>query len=365
VAASENLAQVLEYEIENLIPLPREEVHYEYSWCPHGEERIEVLLMCLPLAAVREYLDLLAQADVHPRRITLASVALAEYAAFCANGNAGVTGLLVDEGEATEVALVRDGRLLTSQFLPSALGQGADVLSVAVGRVLGEHRVKADNVQFWSWGLTRTPGVAGFAAAPLADLTQEHFEGDAALSGEVLPAVGAALGAVREGSVSVNLLPSTERRGSDDGLSLATLALVGVMSVLLLVWGVSVLVKDELLRRSVNAEVASILPKVDEVRRLQDEIANLNGQLEILSSGDAVRATDLLAELTELIPSDAYLTTLTLRAGRVTMDGHAKSASDIITALEKSKRFKKVSFSSPTTRAGDNERFALVAELAR
>jgi Tfp pilus assembly protein PilN len=234
-----------------------------------------------------------------------------------------------------------------------------------VGRVLGEHRVKEDELRLWSWGVDRTPEIAGFPACPLADLKKEHFEGDATLPVAALPAVGAALGAVREGSVSVNLLPSSERRGSDDSLSLATLALVGVMSLLLLVLGVSVLVKDELLRRSVNADVASILPKVDEVRRLQDEIANLNGQIEILASGDEVRATDLLAELTELIPADAYLTTLTLRAGRVTMDGHAKSASDIITALEKSKRFKKVSFSSPTTRAGDKERFALVAELAR
>jgi hypothetical protein len=43
--------------------------------------------------------------------------------------------------------------------------------------------------------------------------------------------------------VSVNLLQSTERGGCEVGLSLATLALVGVMGVLLLVWGVRALVK--------------------------------------------------------------------------------------------------------------------------
>ena len=75
--------------------------------------------------------------------------------------------------------------------------------------------------------------------------------------------------------------------------------------------------------------------------------------------------TTLLKELTELIPSDAYLTTLNLRGGRLTLDGQARSASDIITALEKSKRFKGVSFSSPTTRQGDKERFALTAEVVK
>ena len=62
---------------------------------------------------------------------------------------------------------------------------------------------------------------------------------------------------------------------------------------------------------------------------------------------------------------EAYLTTLTLRQGKVTMDGQATLASDLITTLEKSKRFKQVQFSSPTTRAGDKERFALSAEVAR
>ena len=64
------------------------------------------------------------------------------------------------------------------------------------------------------------------------------------------------------------------------------------------------------------------------------------------------------------MPTDAYLTSLTFRRGRVTMAGHAASASDVLTALEKSRRFKNASFSSPTTRAGEKERFALSAEVA-
>ena len=52
-AAKENLAQVLEYEIENLIPLPRDEIFYDYSARDHGEERLEVLLMCIPRQVVQ------------------------------------------------------------------------------------------------------------------------------------------------------------------------------------------------------------------------------------------------------------------------------------------------------------------------
>ncbi|MCI0347080.1 MAG: pilus assembly protein PilM, partial [Chloroflexi bacterium] len=82
-AAKENLAQVLEYEIENLIPLPREEIYYDYSARDHGDDRLEVLLMCIPRQVVQGYLDALEQAMVRPRGIVLASTAIADFLAFC------------------------------------------------------------------------------------------------------------------------------------------------------------------------------------------------------------------------------------------------------------------------------------------
>jgi general secretion pathway protein L len=100
------------------------------------------------------------------------------------------------------------------------------------------------------------------------------------------------------------------------------------------------------------------------VRALQDEIAALRQQLDILHGNEDERVTVLLGVLTDLVPADAYLTTLTLRNGRLTLDGFARSASDLIAALEKSRRFKNVNFTSPTTRTGDKERFSLVAEVA-
>ena len=67
-AAQENLAQVLEYEIENLIPLPREEIYFDYSVRDHGDERLEVLLMCIPRQVVQGYLDALERGLRAPAR---------------------------------------------------------------------------------------------------------------------------------------------------------------------------------------------------------------------------------------------------------------------------------------------------------
>jgi Tfp pilus assembly protein PilN len=115
----------------------------------------------------------------------------------------------------------------------------------------------------------------------------------------------------------------------------------------------------------VHAKLAAVQPQVQEVRALQDDIAKERRQLDILVGGQERRATVLLKELSDVVPADAHLTSVNLRAGQLTLDGFARSASDLISALEKSKRFKNVHFTSPTTKTGDKERFALVAEVEK
>jgi Tfp pilus assembly protein PilN len=135
------------------------------------------------------------------------------------------------------------------------------------------------------------------------------------------------------------------------------------MVLLFLVWMGSGLAKQFLDVRQVRTELAQLEPRVREVRRQQDEINTLSKQLDTLNRGQDRRLTMLLQELSDVIPADAYLTSFTLRGKRITIDGFARSASDIITALEKARHFKDVSFTSPTTRTGDKERFAIVAEV--
>src|SRR5262249_56219921 len=95
----------------------------------------------------------------------------------------------------------------------------------------------------------------------------EEFSGAAGPA--MLPAVGAALDAVREGTVPLNLLPAEGRHGADEGLSLTTVVLVALTALLLLVWGGSALIKDALLRRQLQAQLETIEPQVREVKALQ------------------------------------------------------------------------------------------------
>ena len=368
-AARENLAQVLEYEIDTLVPLPKDEVHYDFVVRGQDAERVDVLLTCLPRTVVQEHRDLLDAAGLRVRGIGLSSTALADYVYFCRGGESEPIALLVGEGDDVEVALVRGGRLAASQLVPTRRLATGD-LDRALARELADEQLEVEQVAMVGIGLPgELAGAVTLGPDELVGIAGERLEGGGerlrGLHPAALIGVGGALAAVREQTVPLNLLPADERRAADEGTSLATMALAGLVAVLLLVWGVSAMVKQRLLLRTVQQQVAVMQPKVREVHALQDEIGHLQKQLDILSSGEDVRATRVLADLTELIPTDGYLTTLTLRQGRITMDGQAAAASEIITALEKSKRFRNVTFSSPTTRAGDKERFALIAEVTR
>jgi hypothetical protein len=69
-----------------------------------------------------------------------------------------------------------------------------------------------------------------------------------------------------------------------------------------------------------------------------------------------------LRELTEALPNDAWLTTLSLDAKGVELTGAASAASTLIPLLENSPRLERVEFSSPVTRGRDNrEQFRIRA----
>jgi len=368
-AAQENLAQVLEYEMENLVPLPRDEVFYDYSVRPLGAERVEVLLVCMPREVIRGYLEALEAAAVLPRSIVLPSTALADYVTFCRGAAPDSMGLLVGTSEATEIALVAGGRLVASQLVPAARALDAAALQRSLARQLADELLDPEQTSLYRWSLAN-----GAAALPeigegdMLALARGQLLADEAFFASppaALPAVGAALAALREGSVRLNLLPEANRQAFDEGPSILTWVLLAASMLLFVVWSVSAIVKDVSLRNQVEARLEEVAPEVREVKRIQGDIDDLQRQVEILGSGQDGRVTTLLKDLTELIPADAYLTNLSLRAGRLTLDGQARSASDLITALEKSKRFKNVAFSSPTTRQGDKERFSIAAEVVK
>lgn len=97
--------------------------------------------------------------------------------------------------------------------------------------------------------------------------------------------------------------------------------------------------------------VEHTLQELERKRRLLTTIRSLESA--------TIRPLPVLRELTDLIPSDAWLTTVSLDVKGVELTGQAAAASSLISVLENSPRFERVEFASPVTRGRDKEQFRI------
>lgn len=367
-AAAENLRDVVEYEMERIIPLPKSELYYDFTMRRFGADRIEVLVMCVPQAAVREYLDILDDALIRPQGVVVSSAAIADFFCFCREMAEGPVAFLLSADGDVELTLLNDRRLVSSVLLPKARTQGDDGFARLVARELTDELVGVSDVAFYSWGIAngRGPAPPLLGAEELLPLARDHLDAPEEFFADpdpaVLPAVGAALGAVRESTVAVNFLQG-ELRGAEGARWLLTAVLMLLLVIVSAAWGVGVVARDAMRRAELEAELARLRPQKAGVRTLEDEAAELRKQIETIAENRDRHAVEYLHEVTELLPDDAYLTTFRLRGKQIQLDGFARAASELIPKLEESEHFKNVKFSSPTTKAQGRDRFSIALEL--
>jgi Tfp pilus assembly protein PilN len=331
--------------------------------------RLAVLIVSVPRRVVREYVDALEAAGVRPKAVVIAASALGDYTAFCRGGLSAPLAVISRSGDDVEVALFAERQLVASHTLRRTTLPSAGELQQMVRRDLAEvfHASPATAVEtLYASGANgaAAPGeeqVDMFAlASGRLDAPAEFF---AQPDPSLLAAVGAALGAVREGVVDINLLPEDRRPGLQEGLFVPIVLLVAAV-VLAIVYGGSIVIRDEVTRRDLAREVETFEPQVAAIKKQETEARHLEQQVTTLSADQDRRIVTFLRELTDRIPPDAYLTAFRYRNGRIELDGFANRASELIQLLESSPMFRNVQFTSPTTAGqGGQERFSLVAEV--
>jgi len=108
----------------------------------------------------------------------------------------------------------------------------------------------------------------------------------------------------------------------------------------------------------------SIVALDGQVRAVEQTLQELERKRRLLATiqsveSGTIRPLPVLRELTDLIPSDAWLTTLSLDSKGAELTGQAGAASALIPVLENSPRFERVEFASPVTRGRDKEQFRI------
>jgi Tfp pilus assembly protein PilN len=365
-AAADNLREVVEYEIERVIPIPKSELYYDFTMRSFGAERIEVLVMCLPQVVVREHLDALEDAFLRPRGVVVSSAAVADFFYFCRESASGPVGFLFGTNGDLEFTLLADQQLVSSVVLPSSRTQGEDDVARLVSRELTDALVGLADVALYTAGPSNGSGPL-MGADQLLPLAQDRLDAPAEFFENndvgILPAVGAALGAVREGTVSVNLLPAEFRFGEEGSRWLLSAVLAVVLVLTLVAWGVSVVARDAMVQADLDEALTHLEPQVERLKKLEAESAALRKRITAIAGERDRHAIDYLFDVTTILPDDAYLTTFRLRNEQIQLDGFARASSELIPKLEESGRFKNVKFASPTTKAQGKDRFSISMEL--
>jgi Tfp pilus assembly protein PilN len=365
-AVAGDVREMVGFELERHLPFPADDAYYDFvplpsdavAERPAGEGGQRVLIAAADRRVVEAALRLAEEARLRPLSLTVASHSLPSLARLPRGAHvvwvhraAGVMDLLMLAG----------GALVGSRSLPDT---DDAVVADELRRSLVALRWRGCDA-VWVSGDAEAPHapMSGPLATLGAPVTAPVWTSRAEAQMEDLPAeqrgaLQLALAVVAgRAARPLELLPSairprrlTRGQATTMGMAAATVVL-GILALLAPGW------REQRHLRRIDAEIARLDPDVKAVDRV---LRDLERKRKLLATVDgveaaAVRPLPVLRDLTDLLPADAWLTTLSLDGKGVELTGAASAASALIPLLENSPRLERVEFSSPVTRGRDNK----------
>lgn len=365
-----SLRQIIDYEVERLLPFAKEDIYYDFlTYDLVGEERrLGVIVFGLPRRDVEEHLELLMSAQIRPQVVTVSTSALMNILAFCRPPSEVPRVVVAAADGQIELCFVDNNHLAASFLFPSERAQHPDgvmdLLAQGIARSLPG--VSPTEVEVFTCGGNGSVPLLGGDGRDLATLVASRFSSVGAdlVSPAVLPAVGAALQAVGETALEINLLPAEKRARREKRLSPLTLVLAGVVALLGITWAVGVVVQEHRILQSLTQQMQELDPEVRQVQAQEAEADLLQERLQLLEDSTQKRLLPLLGNLSELVPPEVYLTNFRYKDGEVELSGvAARAASDLVALLEGSPCLRNVAPKAPFTKTANGETFTLGAQV--
>jgi Tfp pilus assembly protein PilN len=354
---------MVKFELERHLPIPADDAAFDFAPLPPetdvapGEGK-RVLIAAADRRLIDSALRLAEEAKLRPVSIT---VAAHDLLALVETDRRQRVAWLHRVGDTAELILLHDAMVVFSRSFTAA--DDATLLAETRRSLAGARWRTCDAI--WVSG-------DGAAAAPFLDLGvpisdppwTARAERCLAQVAEPHGALDLAVATASNRNIaSLDLIPAaikprrfTRQEMFTAGTLVATLLLV---LAALLVPG---FVESRRLAR-LNGEIARIDPDVRSVERVARE---LDRKRQLLATVEKINSSSLqplavLRELTEILPSDAWVTYLAFDAKGVEMTGQAGAASTLIPLLENSPKLERVEFASPVTRGRDREQFRIRA----
>lgn len=112
------------------------------------------------------------------------------------------------------------------------------------------------------------------------------------------------------------------------------------------------LVRQSIAISNLDARIAALQPQVRRAEALRARISGAVTGSEIIAKEQSRTGNvlQIMAALTQILPDDTYLTSLTLSGRSLTIEGQSAAAAKLITALSNDRLFAEPSFTAPVTR---------------
>lgn len=135
------------------------------------------------------------------------------------------------------------------------------------------------------------------------------------------------------------------------------LAAFGLAGALACTAAVLPLIRQTIAFAEVSGKIAELAPQMARVDALRQKLSSGATSADLFRSerertGDVLQ---ILAALTNVLPDDTVLTSVSLRARHLSFTGESSSAARLIPMLAADSHFRNPSFAAPVTRAGDRQ----------
>jgi Tfp pilus assembly protein PilN len=365
------LRDMVQFELERHLPFASDDASFDFAALPTepaspaaGNAARRVLIAAADRKVVEGALRLAEEARLRPTSLT---VAVHDLPALVASRQRGHVVWLHRVGETTTLLFLTAGQIVLSRSVPTA---DDDALAAEIQRSLAVTRwagvdaiwrsgdggagdvVTASALTMFGAPVTAPPYTAR-GRALLAQITEPE-------PGAAQLAAAVAVGAGRR-MRPLELLPVRLRPRR---LTRQQLAALGALAAAIVLGITALLVPGYRENRRLTVINRRIVELDGPVRAVEQTLQELERKRRLLTTirsleSTTIRPLPVLRELTDLIPTDAWLTTISLDGKGVELTGQAGAASALIPILENSPRFERVEFASPVTRGRDKEQFRI------
>jgi general secretion pathway protein L len=363
VAVEENLREVIGHELDNYTPFTADTAYFDFKSLGHTIDgsKVKILLGVIEKERLNYYINLLKIGGLEPISIEISSTAAVKTISDD-NLADGKNAILYMGSNICELSLYSKGNLEYSRSFDKK-GQIIDAIQKEYKRIFsyGIDEYEIDEIKkvliLGNGACSKefTEEIAGITGREAVKV--EAFRGIDIRDGLDIQlqrsAIGCGLRGLNGDAAAINLLPArTDRDKTPRSLRFTAIILFIVLLSLLGGEFAMRVNKEAKIINQLKEKIVLLERSAVALEKLEKETEVAEGRLPQINNFNKRKGLflSILKELTDIIPTNTYLTTLKYHDNEIEIAGRSASAVSLLPLLEASPLFKDVEFSATVKR---------------